>query len=506
MQIDRRRLAALSAATILLTTAAATPALAKPNPNNSKKLTQAVTVEAVHDHLEVFQALADKHGNRASGTDGYAAGAEYVVSQLKAAGYTPEIQEFGFDYWELESASLKQTAPSQRDLAGNPMEYSPSAPAGGVSGPLVAPANPLGCEVKDYAGADLTGKIALVSRGTCAFAVKAVTAGAAGALGVIVYNNAPGELNGTYGGLDDAHVPGFGITQELGQDLLAQVAAGTVGVHLDVQADSRAETTFNIIAETDTGRSDNVVMLGAHLDGVVDGPGINDNGSGSAAILETAIQLAEVNKLNNKVRFAWWGAEENGLLGSWHYVDDLVARDQQNGTDELGNIATYLNFDMVASPNHVIGVYDADESTHKAPVEVPRGSAESEAVFTGYFDRIGQAWVDTEFSGRSDYQAFISNGVPASGLFTGADGVKTPEQVSLFGGTAGITYDPNYHTAKDDLANVDLEALDVMSDAIAHAAITLAQDTAAINGKHSAGKSGKPHPREALPVGEHDAA
>ncbi|MFD1504158.1 M20/M25/M40 family metallo-hydrolase [Georgenia yuyongxinii] len=506
MQIDRRRLAALSAATILLTTAAATPALAKPNPNNSKKLTRAVTVEAVHDHLEAFQALADEYDNRASGTPGYEAGADYVEAQLRAAGYEPQRQYFEFDYWELQSATLEQTAPVERELAGTPMEYSPSAPAGGVSGELAAPAGPQGCDAAAYAGADLTGKIALVQRGTCAFSAKAVAAGAAGAAGVIIYNNGPGELNGTYGGLDDAQVPGFGITQELGQELLGQVAAGAVTVNLDVQAVSRRETTFNVIAETGTGRSDNVVMLGAHLDGVIEGPGINDNGSGSAAILETAIQLAEVNKLNNKVRFAWWGAEENGLLGSWHYVDDLVARDQENGTDELGNIATYLNFDMVASPNHVIGVYDADESTHEAPVEVPTGSAESEAVFTGYFDRIGQAWVDTEFSGRSDYQSFISNGVPASGLFTGADGVKTLEEVTLFGGTAGITYDPNYHTAQDDLANVDLEALDVMSDAIAHAAITLAQDTAAINGKHSAGKSGKPHPRELLPVGDHDAA
>ncbi len=248
--------------------------------------------------------------------------------------------------------------------------------------------------------------------------------------------------------------------------------------------------TFNVIAETKTGRADNVVMMGAHLDSVRDGAGINDNGSGSASILETAVQLAKVNKVNNKVRFAWWGAEEAGLLGSTHYVNDLVANDPA----ELGRIATYLNFDMVGSPNYQIGVYDADESTYPAPVAVPEGSIQTEDVLTDYFDSVGQAWVDTEFSGRSDYQAFIVNGVPASGLFTGAEQLKTAEEAALFGGEAGVAYDVNYHGAGDDISNVNLEALDINSNAIAHAAITLAQSTQAINGARSAGKSGQPHP------------
>jgi Zn-dependent M28 family amino/carboxypeptidase len=212
------------------------------------------------------------------------------------------------------------------------------------------------------------------------------------------------------------------------------------------------------------------------------------------------VQLAEVNKLNNQVRFAWWGAEELGLLGSEHYVSDLV----ENDPAALQRIATYVNYDMVASPNYVIGVYDADQSTYPAPVDVPAGSPETEDVFTDYFDHVGQAWVDTEFSGRSDYQAFIVNGVPASGLFTGADGTKTDEEVAMFGGTAGIIYDPSYHQPGDTLANVDKEALDIMSNAIAHATITLAQDTSAINDKRSAGKSGNPHP--VMDVGEQPAA
>ena len=133
---------------------------------------------------------------------------------------------------------------------------------------------------------------------------------------------------------------------------------------------------------------------------------------------------------------------------------------------------------MLGSPNFQIGVYDADDSGNVNPdgVNIPPGSIETEKVFTSYFDSVGQPWNDTAFSGRSDYQAFINNGVPAGGLFSGGDGTKTPEQAELYGGTAGIHYDPNYHTPADDITNVSPESLDIMSDAVAHTALTLAQD------------------------------
>src|SRR5690606_15486852 len=136
-----------------------------------------------------------------------------------------------------------------------------------------------------------------------------------------------GNLNGTFGGQTPGAVPAVGITQRLGEKLLEAVETEGAAVTLHVQTQLDEIETFNLLAETPKGRTDNVVMVGAHLDGVEDGAGINDNGSGSAAILETAVQLAEVNKLNNQVRFAWWGAEEHGLLGSWHYVEDLYAND-----------------------------------------------------------------------------------------------------------------------------------------------------------------------------------
>ncbi|MCE1180334.1 MAG: M28 family peptidase [Micrococcales bacterium] len=488
MRLHRRTATAALAICGLAAAATAAPATAA-NPNNPDKLAKAVTVEAIRTHLNAFQSIADAHdGNRGAGTSGYEASGQYVEKTLRAAGYTTERQYFDFVYDHVISTSLDVVSPEARAITHAPMSYSPGTPVGGITAELVAPAVATGCEASDYAGVDVAGKIAVVSRGVCAFSQKALAAAEAGAAAAIVYNNADGALNGTLGGINDAFVPITGVTQAEGQALLAAMAAGPVVVKFDLQKTVENRTTFNIIAETKSGRDDNVVMLGAHLDGVHDGPGINDNGSGSASILETAVQLGKVNKLNNKVRFAWWGAEELGLLGSEHWVYDKV----ENDPAALDRIATYLNFDMVGSPNHIIGVYDANQSTYEAPVDVPEGSSETEQVFTDYFNKVGQPWVDTEFSGRSDYQAFIENGVPASGLFTGADGTKTEAEAAMFGGTAGVIYDPNYHTPKDDITNINWEAIDIMSNGIAYATMSLAQSTATINGVTSNGKSGKP--------------
>jgi Zn-dependent M28 family amino/carboxypeptidase len=211
-------------------------------------------------------------------------------------------------------------------------------------------------------------------------------------------------------------------------------------------------------------------MAGAHLDSIAEGPGINDNGSGSAALLEVAEQLAKTTKTKNPVRFAWWGAEELGLLGAEHYVADL----QENDTETLEKIGLYLNFDMVGSPNYVRFVYDGDNSTGGADEAGPEGSGEIEKVFSDYFASQDLASEETPFNGRSDYGPFIAAGIPAGGLFTGAEGIKTADQAATYGGTAGEAYDPCYHQACDDIDNVSMDAIDEMSDAMAHAIYTYA--------------------------------
>ena len=248
----------------------------------------------------------------------------------------------------------------------------------------------------------------------------------------------------------------------------------------DPSVEIRTTTSRNVIAQTRKGRTDNVVMAGAHLDSVEVGPGINDNGTGSSGLLEVALELGGKAKVKNAVRFAWWGTEELGLIGSQAYVDSLDFEEQLD-------IALYLNFDMIGSPNAAYFVYDGDDSDAVGAGPGPYGSAQIEETFTSFIDdKLGVPTQGTDFSGRSDYGGFIAVGIPSGGLFTGAEGIKTAEQAALWGGTAGIAYDPCYHAACDNLGNVDRRAFDRNIDAIAWSVGTYATSTEDVNGSLSA--------------------
>ena len=249
---------------------------------------------------------------------------------------------------------------------------------------------------------------------------------------------------------------------------------------------SEERTSENVIAQTTAGRTDRVVVSGAHLDSVAEGPGINDNGSGSAAQLETALQLAELGiEPRNQLRFIWFGAEEAGLVGSAYYISQLTQREQKD-------IAVMLNFDMVGSPNPGWFVYDGDASDTASTGST--GSGVVEDVFVDFFESIGRETEPTAFDGRSDYDAFVAAGIPAGGLFTGAEDIKTAEQAAKWGGTAGVAFDPCYHAACDTFTNVDLVALEEMSDAIAHAVLTFALTSSAVQGTDKgSGNATKPY-------------
>jgi len=219
------------------------------------------------------------------------------------------------------------------------------------------------------------------------------------------------------------------VTKADGAALRAQ--PGTVTVKLD--AHTRQFAARNVIAQTKTGSAQDVVMAGAHLDSVPEGPGINDNGSGVAAVLETALQLGSTPLVRNAVRFGFWGAEEVGLVGSENYVESLNA-------DQLKDIALYLNFDMLASPNPGYFTYDGDQSAPQdrdgsAP-RVPEGSAGIERALVAYLRTAGKTAQDTSFDGRSDYDGFTQAGIPSGGLFAGAEENMTADQARLWGGTA----------------------------------------------------------------------
>nr|WP_240979803.1 M28 family metallopeptidase [Streptomyces sp. HNM0574] len=214
--------------------------------------------------------------------------------------------------------------------------------------------------------------------------------------------------------------------------------------------DHGGATGYNLIADWPGGDENKTVMTGAHLDSVGEGAGINDNGSGSAGILETALAVADADlKPTKHLRFGWWGAEEEGLVGSQAYVDSL-------GKDGASKIDTYLNFDMIGSPNAGHFVYQDDAAVEK--------------VFKDYFTKKDvETEASEETNGRSDHASFKAAGVTVGGTFTGAGETKTEEQAKKWGGTAGEPYDKCYHSQCDDSGNIDEKALDLHSDAIAHA-------------------------------------
>ena len=502
MTMKRSRRAA--ALVTLSLAAAALPAVASAAPSaagcanqnfNDKieKFLNCVDAEGAFDHLEAFQSFADANGGtRASGTEGYDLSADYVAGLLEDAGYSVERQVFDFlTYEEFDSSVLVDGV----EFGTGGFSYSGSGDV--ANGNIVAVdldlglgnSSSSGCEPEDFDGLDFSGDsdIALIQRGACSFFLKAANAQDAGAEAVIIFNqgNDPDRLdviNGTLGETDEVSIPVVNVIYSTGE-LLA--AGGYETISLLVDSEVTRATTENVIADLEGNNPDNVVMAGAHLDSVPEGPGIQDNGSGSAAILEVALVLANNKKFTpeNTLRFAWWGAEESGLVGSDKYVFDP---DFGLTQEEYDAIALYVNFDMIASPNYIYGVYDANESTFEAPVAVPAGSVYLESLFEEYYSLNDIPYEDTEFSGRSDYDAFISVGIPASGLFTGAEVLKTEEQEAIWGGIAGEQFDQCYHEACDTIDNVSFEAMDVNIDTIGWAIFKLAYSTEQVNGVEGA--------------------
>ncbi|MEV6394279.1 M28 family metallopeptidase [Streptomyces sp. NPDC051907] len=220
------------------------------------------------------------------------------------------------------------------------------------------------------------------------------------------------------------------------------------------QFTSSGATGYNLIADWPGGDPNQVLMAGAHLDSVTSGAGINDNGSGSAAVLETALAVSRAQlKPTKHLRFGWWGAEELGLVGSRYYVNNLP-------TAERSKVSGYLNFDMIGSPNPGYFVYDDDPTIEK--------------TFKDFYAGLGVATeIETEGDGRSDHASFKNVGIPVGGLFTGASRTKSAAQAQKWGGTAGQAFDRCYHSSCDSTSNINDTALDRNSDAVAHAVWTL---------------------------------
>lgn len=430
-------------------------ASAAPDPTLPRRLTEQVSGSSAVAHLQELERIADQNrGTRAVGTPGYDASVDYVAGELRRAGFDVSTPSFDVRTFSVQDQRLTVGG---APVPSSVLSFSPATPPGGVTAPLAVLAQDptSGCEPADFATMP-RGAIAVMRRGTCPFGQKSQLAGAAGASGAVVVNTDDAPLSATLGDTPGV-IPTTAVTRSAGAALAGRNGARAT---LLLATTLQQRSSRNVLAQTRTGDQNRVVMAGAHLDSVPEGPGINDNGSGSAALLEIAQKLGASPPAGQAVRFAWWGAEELGLVGSTKYVEGLSDADRKK-------IALYMNFDMVGSPNAGYLAYDGDNSDNEGAGPGPAGSQVVEKVLVDGLGSVGVRAEGTDFDGRSDYGPFIAAGIPAGGLFTGAEERKTPAQAQAWGGTAGQPYDPCYHSACDRLTNVDRIAFDRNIDAIA---------------------------------------
>ncbi|KAJ2760109.1 hypothetical protein H4S06_001899 [Coemansia sp. BCRC 34490] len=446
----------------------------------------ALSTDRIREHLTQFLEIAEKHNNSRSVTNGHAASAEYVISQLQAHGNCDvHVQHFLSPIWKVnKTPSLRVTGSSANvdyiyETDFEIMRYGGQGAT--IKGASVAVVDNGGCTVEN--GRDVSGKIAIV-RSTTAKKTKCTLFEAAflleqmGARAVVFVRSNKfktpswARVRNTDWKEGDPlmTVPVLSVTSSVGQ-LLESAASD---IKLDVETDTSIEVvkSFNVICVGRTGDAANTVVVGSHLDSVAAGPGINDNGSGSASTLEIQLTLARIGfKPHNRLVFAWWGAEEDGLLGSRHFARVLAHGWKNKWTENepvgvtWSDIALDLNFDMLASPNYISLVHNGTD----APDNTRVGSQQIQRVFEDYFVRHDYPYKITDMVAGSDFVPFVDNGIPAGGVLTGASEIKTIDERKNHGGLARAPLDTCYHRDCDTLLNINVVALHRMSRAAMYA-------------------------------------
>lgn len=363
------------------------------------------------------------HPTRVIGSDGHLGTLSYIYETILELG----------DYYTITNQSFPAVSGNvfeHRLVIGDgvpksalPMSLTPPTKnKEPVHGDLVLVSNE-GCQESDFPD-EVAGNIAFIKRGTCAFGIKSENAGKKGAVAAVVYNYEKDAVGGTLGTPSPNHIATFGLSGEEAEPVLKKLEKGKrVDSIAYIDSEVNQILTVNIVAQTTEGDPENCVMLGAHSDSVTEGPGINDDGSGTMSLLEVATQLTKFN-VSNCVRFAWWAGEEEGLLGSDYYVATLPE-------EENKKIRLFMDYDMMASPNFAYQVYNATNAKN------PNGSEELRELYVNWYKDQGLNYTFIPFDGRSDYDGFIRNGIPGGGIATGAEGIKTEEEVAQFGGKAG---------------------------------------------------------------------
>ncbi len=502
------------------TASAITPAQCDARVNDTpSKLVECVQTADLWNHMKAFQKIAnqnpgpDGHASRNSGEPGYRASVDYVARLMQQAGYDVSIQPYKFLYYAYTGfPTFAEVSPTPHSYTLN-SEWGPGQSIGTTNaaiqpaGGIVIPPDPngststSGCTSADFAGFT-AGRIALIQRGGCNFGVKALNAQAAGASGVVIFNEGnPGRTDLLIGSLSDAAdnpivptIPVAFTTFAGGTNLLNQYRNGTppvMNISIKAIVDPNRDD-WNVIAESKGGDKNHVVVVDAHLDAIY-GAGMLDNASGSATILDIAQKMKNVQPLN-KLRFIWFGGEELGLLGSAYYVNNL-------SSNELSHIGYDLDADVTATPNYTIGVLDpagpdlfSGVSTNTFPNRVYKASTVARDQAIGYFDSVG---LNHELFSPAGTDAFSFNevGIPASGLLTGQDCCKNQHEVDLFGGFLGNfegnipSFDggcvDNAFLWCDNLSNNDPNVLTFMSKAFASMTVQMAFDTKVMSASNS---------------------
>lgn len=452
------------------TQAASPPVSAPASPELAAALSDAIDPNAILGDLRHLEEIATAHGGtRDAGGEAEAESAKFVEAALRDAGLEVQLQPVSIPFF-------RQDAPSTLEIVGGDafddlrdFKAMLLSPTGDVVGPVVAlgfnptaqpgERNGLGCQDADWAGFPRNA-VALVQPGQCFRRDVIVNAQEAGAVGIVSAYPEWGRdavLRPTLLTPSDIRIPAVGVSHEVGL-ALAEAAGGNADVRIVTHTTVEMRTSFNIIGETPGGDPGRVVMLGGHLDSSVDGPGMNDNGSGTMTILEIARRLGSLprgpatgGEGTWKVRVAFWTGEEIGLLGSGAYA--------RGGDTDLSSIEAYLNFDMLGSSNGGRFIYDG------AATSRPGGSGTLTTLFASALDRAGLGWKTLAVGGAGDHASFDQVAIPTGGLFAGANEHKTAEEAQLFGGTADAANDPCYHLSCDTVGNLNEELLEEMARA-----------------------------------------
>lgn len=455
--------------------------VASPGPAFAAALRDAIDVPDMLADLERLQEIATKHnGVRPAGSAGHDASVEFVAGELRSAGYLVELQP-------VELPVFEQLGPSIIEIVGaSGAEFEDIrdfkavlfSGSGDVTAPLfdlgfspeLDPGQPrgLGCEPTHWTDVPL-GVVVLAQPGPCRRLEVVLHAQRAGAVAIVTWH--PGWLRDavlrpTLVDPSGVRIPVIGTTEAFGS-ALTQAAFDGATVHVATRTSVETRTSMNVIAETPGGDPSNVLMLGAHLDSVVDGPGINDNGTGTMTVLEIAREVAALAAANPdggpawKVRVAFWTGEEIAILGSFAYARGL-------DPEAIAAIRAYLNFDMVGSTNGVRTVYDGQAASN------PVGSGIVSGLFGRALEAQGLGWQAEAVGAVSDHFPLDQLGIAVGGLFSGANEHKSAAQAALFGGTADAPNDPCYHLACDTVDNVDAAWLEQMARAAAWVAGALA--------------------------------